>query len=309
MSAFRPVAPSLGCAARIGRLAPLGRAGARHARRAAGRRSCGTAGLRTNGWNDDSKPTSTEAGLPATCGTSQAPLTVGGHRPVDPVTPPVRSEVDRQHLEGHRDAGVARDPAIQSNSVGGVGHVARHREDAVAGAAHRRADRDELVGRGGRAGGQLAVLRSVQHRAGRRDAHRAGHGGLFRRCRAISSISPGVASSFGRALTEHVGPQRAVRQQGGDVEHPWHATRARRGTRGTTPSSTTCPRASAAPGMSSTPSISWIRKSCSSGRAGAKPTPQLPITTVVTPCQPDGETSGPTSPDRRSACACRPNRG
>ena len=52
------------------------------------------------------------------------------------------------------------------------------------------------------------------------------------------------------------------------------------------------PSSSAAPGMSSTPSISWIRKSRSSGRAGAKPTPQLPITTVVTPCQPDGETSG-----------------
>ena len=28
--------------------------------------------------------------------------------------------------------------------------------------------------------------------------------------------------------------------------------------------------------------------SCRSGRTGAKPTPQLPITTVVTPCQHDG---------------------
>ena len=42
------------------------------------------------------------------------------------------------------------------------------------------------------------------------------------------------------------------------------------------------------PGMSSTPSISSISQSCRSGAAGAKPTPQFPITTVVTPCQDDG---------------------
>ena len=43
------------------------------------------------------------------------------------------------------------------------------------------------------------------------------------------------------------------------------------------------PSASAAPGMSSTPSISLISSSSRPGRTGAKPTPQLPITTVVTP--------------------------
>jgi hypothetical protein len=52
------------------------------------------------------------------------------------------------------------------------------------------------------------------------------------------------------------------------------------------------PSASAVPGMSSTPSMSWISHAWRSGRAGAKPTPQLPITTVVTPCQLDGDTSG-----------------
>jgi hypothetical protein len=36
--------------------------------------------------------------------------------------------------------------------------------------------------------------------------------------------------------------------------------------------------------MSSTPSIKPISHSCRSGAAGAKPTPQLPMTTVVTPC-------------------------
>ncbi len=34
------------------------------------------------------------------------------------------------------------------------------------------------------------------------------------------------------------------------------------------------------------------RKSLSSGLTGAKPTPQLPITTVVTPCQLDGAKTG-----------------
>ena len=39
----------------------------------------------------------------------------------------------------------------------------------------------------------------------------------------------------------------------------------------------------AAPGMSSTPSISAISSASRPGTCGAKPTPQLPITTVVTP--------------------------
>ena len=42
---------------------------------------------------------------------------------------------------------------------------------------------------------------------------------------------------------------------------------------------------SAAPGMSSTPSIKPISHSWRSGATGANPTPQLPMTTVVTPCQ------------------------
>ena len=45
----------------------------------------------------------------------------------------------------------------------------------------------------------------------------------------------------------------------------------------------------AEPGMSSTPSISSMRRSWSAGRTGANPTPQLPMTTVVTPCQRRGQ--------------------
>ena len=52
------------------------------------------------------------------------------------------------------------------------------------------------------------------------------------------------------------------------------------------------PSVIAAPGMSSTPSIKPINHSCSSGFTGAKPTPQLPITAVVTPWFDDGVISG-----------------
>ena len=146
---------------------------------------------------------------------------VGGHRTVDPVAPPVRREVDRQHLEGHRDVGVERDLAHPVELGRGVGHVARDREHAVTGAGQRRADRDELVGGGGGAGGQLAVLRAVQDRAGRRHAHGAGLGGLFREpCHLLDLVGRGLVVRPRR--TEHVGPQRAVGQQRGDVEHPWH---------------------------------------------------------------------------------------
>ena len=48
------------------------------------------------------------------------------------------------------------------------------------------------------------------------------------------------------------------------------------------------PSVSALPGMSSTPSISSINHSCLSGAAGANPTPQFPITAVVTPCHDEG---------------------
>ncbi len=41
-------------------------------------------------------------------------------------------------------------------------------------------------------------------------------------------------------------------------------------------------------GMSSTPCIREISMSRCSGRTGAKPTPQLPISTVVTPLQDKG---------------------
>ena len=52
------------------------------------------------------------------------------------------------------------------------------------------------------------------------------------------------------------------------------------------------PSAKAAPGMSSTPSMSPISQDSLPGLTGANPTPQFPITTDVTPCQKDGVNSG-----------------
>ena len=43
--------------------------------------------------------------------------------------------------------------------------------------------------------------------------------------------------------------------------------------------------------MSSTPSMRSISASWSPGRTGAKPTPQLPITSVVTPLDADGSSA------------------
>ena len=48
------------------------------------------------------------------------------------------------------------------------------------------------------------------------------------------------------------------------------------------------PSYSAVPGMSSTPSISSMRVFSWPGRTGAKPTPQLPMTTVVAPLPAEG---------------------
>ena len=48
------------------------------------------------------------------------------------------------------------------------------------------------------------------------------------------------------------------------------------------------PSCRAAPGMSSSPSISALSRAWCCGCTSAKPTPKLPITAVVTPCQLDG---------------------
>ena len=126
----------------------------------------------------------------------------------------------------------------------------------------------------------------------------------------IASISSARGRlAVGAALAHHVQAQRAVGHLGGEVDVVRAARRARRGTRGSSATSHARPSCSAAPGMSSTPSISSMSRSWSSGRTGAKPTPQLPMTTVVTPCHDDGSSGRPTWPGRRSGCGCRRSPG
>ncbi len=52
------------------------------------------------------------------------------------------------------------------------------------------------------------------------------------------------------------------------------------------------PSCNAVPGMSSIASINSIRNASPPGRTGAKPTPQFPITAVVTPWSIDGRITG-----------------
>ena len=51
------------------------------------------------------------------------------------------------------------------------------------------------------------------------------------------------------------------------------------------------PSLSAVPGMSSTPSMRLMSQASWPGRTGAKPTPQLPVTSVVTPWPVDGSST------------------
>ena len=71
--------------------------------------------------------------------------------------------------------------------------------------------------------------------------------------------------------------ERAARKSrySGNVDHSPHGT----------------PSCSAVPGMSSTPSIKSTSTSWPPGGHGAKPTPQLPITRVVTPLLNEGSSS------------------
>ncbi len=89
------------------------------------------------------------------------------------------------------------------------------------------------------------------------------------------------------AVAQHIGPDRRVRHVRADVDRPRLGLQASRYS-GKLSHVQSIPSCRAEPGMSSTPSISSIRKSWASGRTGAKPTPQLPMIAVVTPCQDEG---------------------
>ena len=89
---------------------------------------------------------------------------------------------------------------------------------------------------------------------------------------------------LGATLPHDVHAYCAVRHLGRDVEELGRRATASRYS-GNVSHSHSMPADSAAPGMSSTPSMSPISQSRRSGCTGANPTPQLPMTIVVTPCQ------------------------
>ena len=109
--------------------------------------------------------------------------------------------------------------------------------------------------------------------------------------RAISAMSASVGSSLSAPRC----PMTKARNAPCGTCVPISMVRGRRSSAsrysGKVSQSHFIPSANAVPGISSTPSIRPMSQSCLSFFAGAKPTPQLPMTTVVTPCQLDGPIS------------------
>ena len=109
---------------------------------------------------------------------------------------------------------------------------------------------------------------------------------------AIAAISSGVAGSFAAPRS----PIAYARTAPCDTCTPTSIPNRRRSSAsrysGNVSQLQSMPSVSAVPGMSSTPSMRLISHFSSPGRTGANPTPQLPATTVVTPCPDDGSSSG-----------------
>ena len=131
-------------------------------------------------------------------------------------------------------------------------------------------DADELVGFRGERRRELARARAVVHRARGREAERAGLDRLPRRARPSAAMS----SAWRARGARRARPSRSVAApRAAPAARRRCRTagrRARRGTRGTTASSTSRPSCSTVPGMSSTPSISSMRRSWSSGVHGCE---------------------------------------
>ena len=123
----------------------------------------------------------------------------------------------------------------------------------------------------------LAVDGQVGDGARGREAQRTGP--------TASTTGPHLGDVVGRGrlvagapLAHDIGPHRAVGDLGADVEGPAAPIQGVEVVGEGLPVPV-MPSARAVPGMSSTPSMSPMSQSWRSGRAGAKPTPQLPMTT------------------------------
>ena len=186
----------------------------------------------------------------------------------------------------------------------------RRLQHALAGLADGGGDADQLVARAAVSVGVgsprlvrwLRVRDVVNPRAPARDAF-GGRGGPSRRSRRRSP-----ARGRRRARPSRTAAAAPWRHLGGDVDVVRPAARARRGTRRSSPSPRPGPRAARRRGCPRRLPSARSGGRGPAGCTGAKPTPQLPITTVVTPCHDDGAAGRPTWPGRRSGCGCRRSR-
>ena len=144
-------------------------------------------------------------------------------------------------------------------------------------------------------GHRFPVDRAVPVRARGREPERARLDSLAHEARHRGDVLGGRGFVARPAITHDVGAQRAVRDVRADVDQARSARERVEVLRKALPVPRQIPPPSDSPGMSSTPCMRPISQSWRSGRAGAKPTPQLPTTSVVTPCQLDGARIGSQS--------------
>ena len=139
---------------------------------------------------------------------------------------------------------------------------ARELEHAAPELAEHAPEPEQLVLGRERAGHRLARDRAVRDRARGGEAERARGDALLHERRPSARCSSGVAGAFVRAaLAHHVGAHGAVRHLRAEVHAERGAASSASRYSGSVSHSHCMPSCSAVPGMSSTPSISWIRKS------------------------------------------------
>ena len=230
------------CSARIARARP-GRAGARRARRAADRRRRGSPGAARTGAARPARPISSAVGprrdLRREPRAARRGRVGGGEEPA----PLVRVAVVLQARERDRPAGLARQ-LLHPAELRILGHqVGRHLE------ARR--------GRARPARGRCRAARPRRRTCRARSSPSMARWSSVREVekpsapaampsRTIAAMRGDVVGGRGlvprAALAHHVGAHRAVRHLRADVERRAACARARRGTRGSSPTPTGCPR-------------------------------------------------------------------
>ena len=245
---------------------------------------------RWNGWKFESQPTNSDVGLPAIWGTMVAPWerASAARASQSRHAPGLRSVSTTWKVTGtpwRRDSSPIHANSASTSIMSLTTENTRWPAPAMPAASPMSSSPAAVVP------AASSPWRSRCNRVRVLDTPTAPAAMPSRTSAAIWSISSAVAGSLARP-----GPITYARNA------PWGmraATSRRRPVRST--SSRYSPKLSqfhdipssrAVPGMSSTPSMRLMRKSRWSGRTGANPTPQFPVTTVVTPCQPDGDTSG-----------------